>query len=1586
MDIHRGRGEFERLAAFVNEECQKRLQAYEVQPRDVYEHYATEIEVLSGGYAYRQLFELIQNAADAIIEAKEPEGKIHVRLTRNRLEAANTGAALDEEGITALLNARSSRKRGNQIGRFGIGFKSLLKLGGRVDLISRSIGLRFDPEACRNRIRQHLGLSRDEKAPGMRLAEVMDPSSENSPLLPTSRWHWATTVVSAEIRNRDIYARLSEELEKFPAEFLLFLPVEITLTLEIEGALRRQLTKQRQGDIITISDGDRKTQWRLFEETIQIRDRTALDDATHIHSRDKIPLSWAVPVGGREQAGRFWAFFPTETHSRTAGILNAPWKLNSDRTNLIRGPWNEAIMRAAADLISRSLTTLATSEDRGAAIDAFPRRLDRQDEIAAPLVRALWDRILEVAVLPNVKGEMRRADQLWQHFIEDKEICHTWAHLANEEARSRYLHPDCYATEARKSRLHALVEEAKRRDDETLRRPSSIEEWLDCLGSTNLAHAKKVLLFIDNLMKKRHKFGIWDTPEACLIPTADGSLATPSEVVIVSEDTPPAGFRAVAREVAADETCRKILVERLEVKELQQDSWDELLERSFERAQDSEEPKYWEDFWNNLAAAPKHAREEFLDYVELEDLRFRALSGKWQERNLLVVAKHSAGDAEDHVMDPVFARQIAPLVPREWLKEFPEGEEPLWDDPEALNPYLRRLSPEFEALCRAQTGRTPRYLPSFSSNTRMPAGWRLLAILPDSCAARLTEHLLRRSAEFSQVHIVHPTRAYDYPEMSVPHPYYFWLTEHGRIRIGGCTLPLKHIRPELAEILGNAGVEIFRLLRSFFNARKTATGAELHFLWEADEWRIHYSDIWRLKIARFWKAIFAILQEWQDDFRALYPVWERAAEDDAIPEMLPTADGPQPLSEIFVTTDTDLASGIDNGRLIVLNQAAASAWVKAGARPLEAPTLSYEERLSDPAELTEIFPELEPLKDRMGLETTHAIWVKKLEKMAKPFRQPIMVGRDTDGTLLLDRQCFREHGWKKGLEALVRYLLRNGLLKGIADPDPDTDADTDTDTDIETILSGTLDRRTDNAREAVRTERTLERKLLKAVGDDPRPLLDILPSATRQALGEETDPIKVARLALAVHGPTVLGKLRNALEEQGLEPPKRWGGEEARLFVRELGFPIEFAASASTRREAELFVSGPAPLPPLHDYQEEILNSLEALLQSGKGRRRAVVSLPTGAGKTRVAAEAVVRLVLKDGERRTALWVAQTDELCEQAVQCFRQLWINVGKQGEDLRIVRFWGGQKNPSPPEGDAPTVVVASIQTLNTRLNNPANHSELGWLVETGIIVIDECHHAIAPSYTDLLRWLGLQVGHTRVREHEPPMLGLSATPWRGYNEDESKRLAARFDRRWFPANQAELHDKLMKKGVLARRHYRPLSYGKPFTLTERELHYIENYGELPDSVAQRMGEDMDRNALIIDAIAKSKAQSILLFANSVEHAQFLAARLHLAGYSAAAVSGETDKLARQHFIRQFQNGQLRIICNHSVLATGFDAPKVDMILISRPVLSPVRYMQMVGRGLRGPRNGGTEYCEIVTVEDNIVNYRGNLAYHYCRRFFE
>jgi hypothetical protein len=161
------------------------------------------------------------------------------------------------------------------------------------------------------------------------------------------------------------------------------------------------------------------------------------------------------------------------------------------------------------------------------------------------------------------------------------------------------------------------------------------------------------------------------------------------------------------------------------------------------------------------------------------------------------------------------------------------------------------------------------------------------------------------------------------------------------------------------------------------------------------------------------------------------------------------------------------------------------------------------------------------------------------------------------------------------------------------------------------------------------------------------------------------EPLRLAELVLAQLGPATLSSPKETLKKEGLRPPSRWNTAEARVFVASIGFPDEFATSPKSRREPEEFISGPLELPPLHDFQEEVLDDIRELITSGTTRRRAVVSLPTGGGKTLVTVEAAVLYVLKpEGGQRSVIWVAQTDELCEQAVQAFRQVWLNLGAMG----------------------------------------------------------------------------------------------------------------------------------------------------------------------------------------------------------------------------------------------------------------------------------------------------------------------------------
>jgi len=179
-----------------------------------------------------------------------------------------------------------------------------------------------------------------------------------------------------------------------------------------------------------------------------------------------------------------------------------------------------------------------------------------------------------------------------------------------------------------------------------------------------------------------------------------------------------------------------------------------------------------------------------------------------------------------------------------------------------------------------------------------------------------------------------------------------------------------------------------------------------------------------------------------------------------------------------------------------------------------------------------------------------------------------------------------------------------------------------------------------------------------------------------------------------------------------------------------------------------------------------------------------------------------------------------------------------------------------------------------------------------------------------------------------------------------------------------------------------------------LTQEELERLDqlpdpwqglDFEKILESINQRLAGNEQRNHRLVERIRKANERSVLFFTNSVLHAEEMSARLNLADISAAAVSGSTPTVARRYFLERFQRGDIRVLCNHSVLTTGFDAPKTDMVLIARQVFSPVRYMQMVGRGLRGEKNGGTAQCRIVTVMDNLGRFENRHPYHYCEKYF-
>lgn len=392
---------------------------------------------------------------------------------------------------------------------------------------------------------------------------------------------------------------------------------------------------------------------------------------------------------------------------------------------------------------------------------------------------------------------------------------------------------------------------------------------------------------------------------------------------------------------------------------------------------------------------------------------------------------------------------------------------------------------------------------------------------------------------------------------------------------------------------------------------------------------------------------------------------------------------------------------------------------------------------------------------------------------------------------------------------------------------------------------------------------------------------------------------------------------------------------------------------------------------PLFQHQCNAAESVGEAL-NGRVRPRVLLHMPTGAGKTRTAMNVVATRIRRITDYGSiVLWLAHSEELCEQATEEFLEAWSFLGNR--QLTVVRFYGSNSNEVALSEITEGFVVCSLQLLHSRSKNEQGDF-LRFANCVGLVVMDEAHMALAPSYQHLLRMLAA--------DPRTGILGLSATPGRStLDATQDVALADFFNRKkvtlQVPGYKNPV-EYLQDAGYLAKIEFDRISFvpTPAFTLSLAECSAIQEGFDLPYSVIHRLGADVQRNFLILTRIMK-EAQSgakILVFGCSVDHARLLANLLIAQGLKAAVVTSETRPDRRRQIIRDYRDtDEIQILTNYGVLTAGFDAPRTSVAVISRPTNSVVLYSQMVGRAARGVRAGGNSYCRIITVVDSIPGFR-------------
>ena len=346
----------------------------------------------------------------------------------------------------------------------------------------------------------------------------------------------------------------------------------------------------------------------------------------------------------------------------------------------------------------------------------------------------------------------------------------------------------------------------------------------------------------------------------------------------------------------------------------------------------------------------------------------------------------------------------------------------------------------------------------------------------------------------------------------------------------------------------------------------------------------------------------------------------------------------------------------------------------------------------------------------------------------------------------------------------------------------------------------------------------------------------------------------------------------------------------------------------------------PAP-DPTQVQQDALLALADTRVE---GFRRGLVVLATGLGKTWLAAFDVEQV-----DARRILFVAHRDEILNQAAETFLRIrpQAKVGlylDREHDLNV------------------DVLCASVQTLGRNIHLerfPPNHFDY--------IVIDEFHHAAAPTYRRLLNYFSPRF-----------LLGLTATPDR---TDQSDILSLCDDNLVFSCGLING----INLGLLSPFHY----YG----IFDDSVDYSEipwRNGRFDPEMLSNKLATLARSRHALRAWQQRKQERTLAFCVSKMHADFMAKQFLNAGIPCCAVYSGSEA-NRVDALEGLRNGKLKIIFSVDLFSEGVDLPSIDTVMMLRPTESKILFLQQLGRGLR--KSDGKEKLVIL---DFIGNHKSFL----------
>ena len=1547
------------LVREVEEQFRRTTESYRVHPNLVSEHANHEESIRTGGYAHRTLLELVQNAADALAGAEdvgtENAGRVEIVLdTANEvLYCANAGRPFSMSGLTAVTMAYLSGKRGDEIGRFGLGFKSVLAISNTPQVLSRSISFEFNSSRAQVELAK---VATVKRYPVLRTATVLDAAAEleRDPVL-AELGSWATTIVKLPAAaNLD---RLREEIEEFKSEFLLFVGAVREVRLRVLGDepfqtshVSRDLGDKRFRIERPDGSGD---EW-IVDSTMHKPSSEARHEVGEAVSRETVKVTVAVPVQrGRLASGQFWSYFPLQDKTSVAALLNAPWSVNDDRTNLLDNRYNREIITNLAALFVPLLSRLRAEGDPAAHLDYLPAR-ERDQESRGFAGDALRAHIVSLAgagrYIPDKRGTLRNGSELrpLDPAVRLDPLVHQgWMASPNTGEDAPSWH--CYKTPQRATRLRDLLLVAQEpnldpsaRDVRAAleRMPKRglrtwLREWAE--GDDPVSSANAFRTVLKNL-------SLEEITAAKVIPTSDGMKSLDdSSVVFLHREEGLAVDGAVFVDPAflAEDRVETLLRSR-GFRDLDPEA---ILNARLATLPVEPSGDDLERLWDAVVSVSLPIAIKAMS-ASRASIKVPTRDGSWAwprqviDLDVTLPERFAARLLDRRRCMPDVAHKLG--VAQTPVKNFS-----LEDETE----YEAYIHATLEALnARRGPGERPVERVDVSPGEG-PGPFSVLLMLRDAQAPEQVRALWTTSL------LALPERSWVLEDLDTGRTHGVLPPSRWAVQESGLLPSSRGFRAP-GDVVAPSLVRFGALLPLLRGTHQVQVALGL-----PDELEAVPAHVLRemLEAEIFPSVDDAVLTEFVLTATRIGFVDEKPS---TIPARVRRVVEPRPPSTVY------LASTDDEEEIL---------------RSRQRPYLRV-----DPEQVEEYV-------DIVGCR-----------RFTDSFSFAMVVEGQQDSQRVLDVYTGLRTGFGAALASakVARALL---IAKRVVTEDGTEDQPRDwhldghelivrSDVDDRRILefvNVAFGLRLDNARLTAVLKAGLDHQLellrqqaqsIEADSDrldlyiGPDDLKEALPTGLWSALEAQElvdAETSVAELFLTVYGSDALRILADGFRELGFsDVPEAWAGTAPAVsWVRKMGFGAEYAGQRNHRRPPEFVVPGAVVLNRLHTYQKKISEDLRTVLTQPSVNgpaQKAMVELPTGAGKTRVATETVLKLFVDEVLSGTILWIAQSEELCEQAVQTFQTVWRYLADE-RSLTIGRLWGSNIVQEPD------TELSAIVATDAQLAKIIGRPDYEWLSKPAAVFIDEAHRASSAQYTSILRWLGVDG-----RSWERPLVGLSATPFKGRagHHSGTKELKARFGTK-LALPYEEPYKELVKLGVLASVKHEVLPTGVEVELSDSELGALRSNKLIDRNIYERIGRNEQRMRILVDHILKTLDAHpdwpVLAFTPSVLSAQVLSASLRYRGVAAESVSGQTSRQQRRKVIKQFQDGEVQVLANCDLLVQGFDAPGVKALYIARPTFSPGAYIQMAGRGLRGKENGGKEECLIVDVADNWGAMNDFLGYH-------